>query len=194
MLALVRFAAIDLEAFGFSRVNRCRAARASDRCRSQKCSNIPERATRGLASDRRGVSWRLRSPVHDELWYKPVSLGPRRRLKGQNHTTGAEGMLAQSVAEVLSHHVGLTVLQSRATDNTGYVQPTREALVAERGTKALPFQRHRQLGGRRAWRIAACLWLTRLRLRPTRHVLCGSDRRFMTSSGINQSHWDRPTA
>ena len=32
---------------------------------------------------------------------------------------------------------GLTVLQSRATDNTGYVQPTREALVAERGTKAL---------------------------------------------------------
>jgi sulfane dehydrogenase subunit SoxC len=32
---------------------------------------------------------------------------------------------------------GPAVLQSRATDNTGYVQPTREALVAERGTKAL---------------------------------------------------------
>src|SRR5215472_944422 len=32
---------------------------------------------------------------------------------------------------------GPAVLQSRATDDTGYVQPTREALIAERGTKAL---------------------------------------------------------
>jgi sulfane dehydrogenase subunit SoxC len=27
------------------------------------------------------------------------------------------------------------VLQSRATDASGYVQPTRDALIAERGTK-----------------------------------------------------------
>ena len=32
---------------------------------------------------------------------------------------------------------GPAVLQSRATDDAGYVQPTREGLVAERGTKAL---------------------------------------------------------
>ena len=29
------------------------------------------------------------------------------------------------------------VLQSRATDDTGYVQPTRADLIANRGTKAL---------------------------------------------------------
>jgi sulfane dehydrogenase subunit SoxC len=29
------------------------------------------------------------------------------------------------------------VLQSRATDDTGYVQPTRDALIAERGPRAL---------------------------------------------------------
>jgi sulfane dehydrogenase subunit SoxC len=32
---------------------------------------------------------------------------------------------------------GPAVLQSRAADDTGYVQPTRESLIAERGTKAL---------------------------------------------------------
>ena len=32
---------------------------------------------------------------------------------------------------------GPAVLQSRATDNSGYVQPTRAALVAERGTKTI---------------------------------------------------------
>ena len=32
---------------------------------------------------------------------------------------------------------GPAVLQSRATDDTGYVQPARDALIAERGTKAL---------------------------------------------------------
>ena len=31
--------------------------------------------------------------------------------------------------------VGPAVLQSRATDGSGYVQPTRAALIAERGTK-----------------------------------------------------------
>jgi sulfane dehydrogenase subunit SoxC len=30
---------------------------------------------------------------------------------------------------------GSAVLQSRATDGSGYVQPTRAALIAERGTK-----------------------------------------------------------
>jgi sulfane dehydrogenase subunit SoxC len=29
------------------------------------------------------------------------------------------------------------ILQSRATDDTGYVQPTREALIAKRGARAL---------------------------------------------------------
>jgi sulfane dehydrogenase subunit SoxC len=32
---------------------------------------------------------------------------------------------------------GPALLQSRATDNTGYVQPTRAELIARRGTKAL---------------------------------------------------------
>ena len=32
---------------------------------------------------------------------------------------------------------GPAVLQSRATDNSGYVQPTRDALIAERGTRTI---------------------------------------------------------
>ena len=58
------------------------------------------------------MCWQLRSPVRDELWYKPVSLGPINgldALDGQNRTTGAGGMTAQSVAELLADHVRLTV-------------------------------------------------------------------------------------
>ena len=32
---------------------------------------------------------------------------------------------------------GPAVLQSRATDNSGYVQPTRDALIAERGMRTI---------------------------------------------------------
>ena len=42
---------------------------------------------------------------------------------------------------------GPAVLQSRATDETGYVQPTREKMIAERGDPDdLSLQRHHDLG------------------------------------------------
>ena len=54
----------------------------------------------------------LRSPVHDELWYNQAQLGPMNGLnacKRQNLPTGAGGMIAQSVAEILGRHVRLSV-------------------------------------------------------------------------------------
>src|ERR1700680_3497298 len=54
----------------------------------------------------------LRSPVHGELWYNQAQIGPMNGLdacKRQNRTTGARTMIAQSVADILRHHVKLTV-------------------------------------------------------------------------------------
>src|ERR1700680_331558 len=54
----------------------------------------------------------LRSPVHGELWYNQAQFGPMNGLdacKRQNRTTGAGGMITQSVADILSHHVKLSV-------------------------------------------------------------------------------------
>ena len=55
---------------------------------------------------------------------------------------------------------GPAVLQSRATDDTGYVQPTRARLIADRGIRTIyHFNGDRQLGGRRKRRGEARLCL-----------------------------------
>ena len=56
---------------------------------------------------------------------------------------------------------GPAVLQSRATDDTGMVQPTRAQLIAERGPRgALPLQRDRELGHQRQGGGGQCLRVT----------------------------------
>ena len=54
----------------------------------------------------------LRPAVHDELWYNQAQVGPLNGLSAferHNRTTGAMGMIAQSVAEILGRHVTLSV-------------------------------------------------------------------------------------
>jgi sulfane dehydrogenase subunit SoxC len=46
-----------------------------------------------------------------------------------------------------------TILQSRSTDETGYVQPTRDVLVAARGMKAGP-DGFNHYHGIKPWRVA----------------------------------------
>jgi sulfane dehydrogenase subunit SoxC len=45
---------------------------------------------------------------------------------------------------------GPAVLQSRVTDDTGYVQPTRDAILAARGNKA-----NYHFNGITTWQVAA---------------------------------------
>src|ERR1700692_4946136 len=54
----------------------------------------------------------LRSPVDDERWKNQAQVGPMNGLNAferQYRMTGAGAMIAQSVADILSHHVKLSV-------------------------------------------------------------------------------------
>src|SRR6202049_1899995 len=54
----------------------------------------------------------LRSPVDDERWKNQAQVGPMHGLNAferQYRMTGAGAMIAQSVADILSHHVKLSV-------------------------------------------------------------------------------------
>ena len=93
----------------------------------------------------------------------------------------AAGAAPSAGAHAVPHGVALrrpgAVIASRATDDTGYVQPTRAALVAVRGVNsAAPLQRHQTVARARGWDRDECGGLARSCWRRRRTVSAQSPR------------------
>jgi hypothetical protein len=73
---------------------------------------------------------------------EPLRVEPWMKVPGSPFVGYGPGVLSMALARfrmAWRWNGGPAILQSRAADETGYVQPTRAELIAKRGTKAYHF-------------------------------------------------------